>query len=137
MCGTLDYLPPEMVEGRDHDETTDIWTLGVLTYEFLVGRPPFESPGSNETYTKIRKVIVDFPPHVSADARDLISRLLVYDSKKRLPLDEVISHKWITSNANMDGIWPLTTDPAPSSVAPVPVAAVPTPADASSPIAAV
>jgi Protein kinase domain len=42
LCGTLDYLPPEMVEGRDHNEKVDYWALGVLTYEFIVGSPPFE-----------------------------------------------------------------------------------------------
>lgn len=41
-CGTLDYLPPEMVEGKDHNEKVDHWALGVLAYEFLCGRPPFE-----------------------------------------------------------------------------------------------
>jgi len=35
LCGTLDYLPPEMVEGHDHDEMVDVWSLGVLMYEFL------------------------------------------------------------------------------------------------------
>ena len=43
MCGTLDYLPPEMVEGSSHDEKVDLWSLGVLCYEFLVGKPPFET----------------------------------------------------------------------------------------------
>lgn len=42
MCGTLDYLPPEMVEGREHSEKVDYWALGVLTYEFICGAPPFE-----------------------------------------------------------------------------------------------
>lgn len=42
LCGTLDYLPPEMVEGRDHSEKVDYWALGVLTYEFICGAPPFE-----------------------------------------------------------------------------------------------
>lgn len=42
LCGTLDYLPPEMVEGKPHTEKVDLWALGVLTYEFLVGVPPFE-----------------------------------------------------------------------------------------------
>lgn len=42
MCGTLDYLPPEMVEQEAHDEKIDIWSLGVLTYEFCCGCPPFE-----------------------------------------------------------------------------------------------
>jgi serine/threonine protein kinase len=40
MCGTLDYLPPEMVEGKAHNETVDVWSLGVLMYEFLVRCAP-------------------------------------------------------------------------------------------------
>jgi serine/threonine protein kinase len=46
LCGTLDYLPPEMVEGKAHNERVDYWALGVLTYEFLVGAPPFEDRSS-------------------------------------------------------------------------------------------
>ncbi len=42
LCGTLDYLPPEMILGKDHTEKVDLWALGVLTYEFLCGSPPFE-----------------------------------------------------------------------------------------------
>jgi aurora kinase, other len=42
LCGTLDYLPPEMVEGKSHNERVDYWALGVLAFEFLVGNPPFE-----------------------------------------------------------------------------------------------
>ncbi len=46
ICGTLDYLPPEMIRGTDDDVTSynskvDIWCLGILTYEFVCGRPPF------------------------------------------------------------------------------------------------
>ena len=41
-CGTLDYLPPEMVEVKGYDEKVDLWSLGVLCYEFLVGEPPFD-----------------------------------------------------------------------------------------------
>ena len=39
LCGTLDYLPPEMVEGKEHGRHVDVWSLGVLCYEFLVGSP--------------------------------------------------------------------------------------------------
>lgn len=42
LCGTLDYLPPEMVNQKPHTEKVDLWALGVLTYEFVVGKPPFE-----------------------------------------------------------------------------------------------
>ena len=43
LCGTLDYLPPEMVENRAHDAKVDTWSLGVLMFEFLAGFPPFEA----------------------------------------------------------------------------------------------
>ena len=42
LCGTLDYLPPEMIEAKEHNAKVDLWALGVLCYEFLVGSPPFE-----------------------------------------------------------------------------------------------
>ena len=55
VCGTLDYLPPEMIdkERRAYDSTVDIWGLGILSYEFVVGRPPFESECQKETYERI------------------------------------------------------------------------------------
>lgn len=56
LCGTMDYLPPEMIEGQDHDDLVDVWSLGVLMYEFLVGTPPFEASGAHETYRRITKV---------------------------------------------------------------------------------
>ncbi|KFM78735.1 Aurora kinase A-A, partial [Stegodyphus mimosarum] len=43
MCGTLDYLAPEMLDNKTYDEKVDLWCLGVLCYEFLVGKPPFEA----------------------------------------------------------------------------------------------
>ncbi|KAF8634165.1 hypothetical protein AX15_001033 [Amanita polypyramis BW_CC] len=96
LCGTLDYLPPEMVEGKEHNEKVDYWALGVLTYEFLIGNPPFEDRSSvNNTYRRIAKVDLRFPVTLSADARDLISRLLQYDPSKRFPLTEVLKHPWI------------------------------------------
>jgi serine/threonine protein kinase len=48
LCGTLDYLPPEMIENKEHDHTVDNWSLGVLAYEFLCGAPPFEAEGHSE-----------------------------------------------------------------------------------------
>lgn len=95
--GTLDYLPPEMVEGRDHSEKVDLWALGVLTFEFLCGTPPFEdlngyvsllslllySPlidtrthRAKATYKRIAKVDLKFPTEfIKPDAADLITRV--------------------------------------------------------------
>ncbi|KAJ2158412.1 spindle assembly checkpoint kinase [Coemansia sp. RSA 552] len=96
LCGTLDYLPPEMVEGRDHNRSVDLWSLGVLMYEFLVGVPPFEDLQSHKaTYRRIAKVDLHIPPYVSPEAANLITRLLQYDGERRLPLSEVLRHPWI------------------------------------------
>jgi len=99
LCGTLDYLPPEMIEGSDHDSNVDVWSLGVLMYEFLVGSPPFEAEGQTETYRRIAQVDLKFPPYLSADAKDLMSRVLVRNPKARLPLSECMNHPFITKYA--------------------------------------
>eukprot|EP01117_Protostelium_nocturnum_P014454 TRINITY_DN5499_c0_g1_i2.p1 TRINITY_DN5499_c0_g1~~TRINITY_DN5499_c0_g1_i2.p1 ORF type:complete len:460 (+),score=148.16 TRINITY_DN5499_c0_g1_i2:99-1478(+) len=98
-CGTLDYLPPEMVENKEHGPAVDIWALGILTYEFLVGKPPFETSNNNDTYKAISKSDPSFPSYISAGARDLISRLLQKDPANRIPMKEVLSHPWIQENA--------------------------------------
>jgi len=95
MCGTLDYIPPEMIHGESHDKNVDLWSLGILCYEFLVGSPPFESTDQNTTYRKIIKGEYSFPPHVSSGARDLIGKLLVKNPEERLPLGEILKHPWI------------------------------------------
>ncbi|XP_022034619.1 serine/threonine-protein kinase Aurora-3 [Helianthus annuus] len=108
MCGTLDYLAPEMVENKAHDYAVDNWTLGVLCYEFLYGVPPFEADSQADTFRRIMKVDLTFPstPHVSTEAKDLILQLLVKDSAKRLPLDKILKHPWIIMNADPNGSFP-------------------------------
>lgn len=96
LCGTLDYLPPEMVEGKPHGGAVDLWALGVLTYEFLEGVPPFEEmSGANLTYKRIAAVDVRMPTHFSEEAKDLIRSLLKYNPSERLALQRVLRHPWI------------------------------------------
>ncbi|XP_061104064.1 aurora kinase B [Conger conger] len=99
MCGTLDYLPPEMVEGRTHNEKVDLWCIGVLCYECLVGNPPFETESHSDTYKRITKVDLQFPKVVTDGARDLISRLLRHSPSLRLSLLDVIQHPWVRNNS--------------------------------------
>lgn len=100
LCGTLDYLPPEMVEGKEHSEKVDLWSLGVLMYEFLVGSPPFETPSGSHraTYAKIAKVDFVIPESVGHDAQDLIKKLLKYNPDERLSLQDVSCHPWIVNH---------------------------------------
>nr|XP_043611278.1 serine/threonine-protein kinase Aurora-3-like [Erigeron canadensis] len=105
MCGTLDYLAPEMVEKKAHDYAVDNWTLGVLCYEFLYGVPPFEADSQADTFRRIMKVDLTFPftPRVSTEAQNLIIQLLVKDSAKRLSLEKILEHPWIIKNADPSG----------------------------------
>ncbi|KAJ6172419.1 Serine/threonine-protein kinase ark1 [Penicillium chermesinum] len=107
MCGTLDYLPPEMVAPRAgsenyYTEKVDLWSLGVLTYEFLVGEAPFEDTPIM-TQRRIGRADMSVPSFVSPEAKDLIKRLLVLDPEKRIPLDEIQRHPWIVKHCMKDG----------------------------------
>lgn len=95
LCGTLDYLPPEMLDGDLYDTTVDIWGVGVLLYEFLCGYPPFEAPGQRETCNRIRRVDFEIPEDISPGARDLITKLLRRDPTKRITIREILDHDWI------------------------------------------
>lgn len=78
MCGTLDYLPPEMIKPGTKDnyynEKVDLWSLGVLTYEFLVGEAPFEDTPVM-TQRRIARADMSIPSYVSPEASDLIKRV--------------------------------------------------------------
>lgn len=129
MCGTLDYLPPEMVERKPHDANVDIWSLGVLAYEFLTGNAPFVADGESATFRRITTVDLTFPSHVSSGARDLISKLLVHDPAARLPLDDVLRHPWIVHHNSNKA---TTATSSASSSAPSSSAATASSSDASS-----
>lgn len=57
-CGTPDYVPPEMIKGDSYDQTVDIWSLGILCYEFLNGKPPFETKSQTTTFNNILTVTI-------------------------------------------------------------------------------
>jgi len=99
LCGTLDYLPPELVEGKEHDEMVDIWSLGVLCYEFLVGEPPFEAEGHKATYRRIAKVDLQFPSFLSEGAKTFINKLLKHNPRDRANIIEVLKDEWLNNQA--------------------------------------
>lgn len=98
LCGTLDYLAPEMVNEVPHSHQVDLWTVGVLAYELLIGRPPFEHTSKMVTRKRIAEVDFTFPEGVPADARDLITRLLKKRPQDRISLEDLMKHPWIVRN---------------------------------------
>lgn len=73
-CGTLDYLPPEIVNHTSYGGAVDLWSLGVLMYEFLTGGAPFEDTQAL-TYKRILRCDMKVPDYVSAEAKDLIEKV--------------------------------------------------------------
>ncbi|KAI6233226.1 Aurora kinase-like [Aphelenchoides fujianensis] len=117
LCGTLDYLPPEMITNKPHCRQVDFWTVGVLAFEMLVGKPPFETENSQKTYKLITKADFSLPDHVSKGARDLIKKassslfflhsplffqLLVVNPKKRLNFEGVMNHPWVVEQLEVE-----------------------------------
>ena len=95
LCGTLDYLPPEMLDGQEHSFAVDIWALGILLFEFLTGNAPFEEDERDKTISRIKAVDIHFPDDFPALAKDLILKLLQKDPKDRIALSDVKNHPWI------------------------------------------
>ena len=95
MCGTLDYLPPEMVNSQKYDHTVDIWSIGILTYEFLTGSPPFEGAGQRETYMNINLGKIVFPDNISSEAKEFINSILKHRSHERPTLENLENHPWL------------------------------------------
>lgn len=98
-CGTLDYLAPEMIQGKGHDHTLDIWGAGVLLYEMVVGRPPFQSTNHGQLISKILKLELHFPATVATESfkrfKDLVRQLLRTDPSQRLELKDALRHPWV------------------------------------------
>jgi len=84
LCGTPDYLAPEIVAGKGHGKGVDWWTLGVFLYEMLASYPPFYDEDPMKTYAKIIHGSITFPSHFSKDAINLIQKLLYPKPTKRL-----------------------------------------------------
>ncbi|MES1909201.1 MAG: hypothetical protein MHM6MM_001983 [Cercozoa sp. M6MM] len=84
LCGTPDYLAPEVVSGLGHGKGVDWWTLGILIYEMLASYPPFYDEDAMKTYAKIVHGQISYPKHFSRESVDLIGRLLHPKPVKRL-----------------------------------------------------
>lgn len=94
ICGTIDYLSQEMVNNMKYDEKVDLWCVGILCYEFLVGSPPFENNDQKTVFKKIKKNKVFYPQFLSKKSKNFI-RLLLVEDKKRMSISEALNHPFI------------------------------------------
>ncbi|KAJ0788985.1 putative protein kinase AGC-Pl family [Helianthus annuus] len=102
MCGTLEYMSPEIVQGRGHDKAADWWSVGILMYEMLTGKPPFRGGNRQKIQQKIVKDKIKLPAFLSSEAHSLLKGLLQKESSRRLGSgaggsNEIKSHSWFKS----------------------------------------
>jgi polo-like kinase 1 len=99
ICGTPNYIAPEIISGTTgHSFQVDIWSMGVIMYTLLVGKPPYESKDVKSTYKRILANVYDFPDNanVSERAKDLIRSMLQSNPEARPTLMEVQNHPFFT-----------------------------------------
>jgi serine/threonine protein kinase len=98
-CGTPTYVAPEILKNIPHDQSADLWSVGVIVYLLLVGYPPFMKDTQAELFQQIRSCDWKFPKNdwqnISKDAKDLIEHLLVADPLQRWTADEALNCAWI------------------------------------------
>lgn len=118
ICGTPNYIAPEVLDGKHgHSYEVDIWSLGVVIYTLLIGKPPFETSDVKTTYKRIKMNAYSFPDHIplSNEARGLITRILHSEPTKRPSLDDMLSHEFFTKFNTIPKLLPTSTLAVPPS----------------------
>ncbi len=83
ICGTPEYIAPEVILNQGHGKAVDWWTLGVLIYEMHAGIDPFNDEDPMGIYKNILRGKISFPSSFDKDAKSLVKHLLVADLSKR------------------------------------------------------
>ncbi|XP_077305442.1 serine/threonine-protein kinase PLK1 [Lithobates pipiens] len=97
LCGTPNYIAPEVLGKKGHSFEVDIWSLGCIMYTLLVGKPPFETSCLKETYIRIKKNEYAIPKHINPVAAALIQKMLRSDPTTRPTIDELLTDEFFTT----------------------------------------
>uniref|UniRef100_A0A1I7U0L7 Protein kinase domain-containing protein n=1 Tax=Caenorhabditis tropicalis TaxID=1561998 RepID=A0A1I7U0L7_9PELO len=101
MAGTPEFAAPEVIKFEKLDYHTDMWSIGVITYILLSGYSPFLGDNLGETYCNVEKGVWEFTEEfdtVSEEAKDFVTKLLIYDQSKRMLPHECLQHPWIAKH---------------------------------------
>uniref|UniRef100_M4AN04 Serine/threonine-protein kinase PLK n=1 Tax=Xiphophorus maculatus TaxID=8083 RepID=M4AN04_XIPMA len=106
ICGTPNYLAPEVLNRQGHGTESDVWSLGCVMYTLMCGNPPFETLDLKETYKCIKEVRYSLPSTISPAAQKLISSILQKNPSDRLTLDQILNHEFFSKGFTPDKLPP-------------------------------
>ena len=103
-CGTMEYMAPEIVGSEKYDFGVDVWSLGILLYELIMGHSPFRSKKDRNIMIKIKKhdLVFDKNKKISKECKDLIKGLLDANPLERFKLKDIFEHPFILMNSNKE-----------------------------------
>ncbi|XP_071477478.1 serine/threonine-protein kinase H1 homolog [Diadema antillarum] len=103
ICGTPEYIAPEILLRKPYNQSVDLWAIGVVAYILLSGRMPFDDDNRTRLYRKILRAKYSFTgdpwKDVSSAGKDFIDKLLVINPAERLGAVQALKHPWIVTNA--------------------------------------
>jgi len=105
LCGTVYYLPPELIAKEDYSFYSDIWSLGVTLYAMVTQELPFHNLNMPALFKQIQFSDFNDPPQASPELKDLIRKMLAKDPQKRITIDQIRSHSWIQQNPLNTFLW--------------------------------
>ncbi|XP_001377703.2 serine/threonine-protein kinase PLK1 [Monodelphis domestica] len=97
LCGTPNYIAPEVLSKKGHSFEVDVWSIGCIMYTLLVGKPPFETSCLKETYIRIKKNEYSIPKHINPVAASLIQKMLRSDPASRPTISELLNDEFFSS----------------------------------------
>ena len=112
VCGTPNYIAPEILDGKTgHSYEVDIWSLGVILYTLVIGKPPFETQDVKSTYKRIKMNAYTFPEGavISDAGKALITEILNTDPLKRPNLDQILAHDFFNQGTSIPKLLPTST----------------------------
>ncbi|KAG7459377.1 hypothetical protein MATL_G00210130 [Megalops atlanticus] len=97
LCGTPNYIAPEVLCKKGHSFEVDVWSLGCILYTLLVGKPPFETSCLKDTYLRIKNNEYTIPRHISPAAASLIRQMLHPEPALRPTVSDLLADEYFTS----------------------------------------
>lgn len=100
-CGSLYFAAPELLQAKQYTgPEVDVWSFGIVLYVLVCGKVPFDDQSMPQLHAKIKKGHVEYPPWLTPECRNLISRMLNTDPSQRATLAEIMAHPWMTKGFN-------------------------------------